>query len=190
MQKTESTIPFDWQPPSATLTDAELRQFQLPVVPLKMLPQHGVFLWWPADPNLWAHPDDAEIIGRFVPGRRIFRRVVSNDYSDRELGFVVYQYGDIQFRAKPILWREVQPGAFQPGDLVEVKSRAGKTRPHIARISEVLWDRHARCIEYTVTSRRMRLQRAFRREDLRPAIPLGAHLPLHHVDLARDENCL
>ena len=188
MNQTEMTIPFDWQPPSATLTKAELSRFRLPNVPLKMLPQHGVFLWWPADPNLWAHPDDTETIRRFVPGSRIFRRSVSPDYSDRELGFVVYQYGEVCFRAKPILWRQVVPDAFRPSDFVELKSRSGKTRPRIAKIAEVLWNRHTRTIEYVVAVRNMQVARRFQAEDLRPAIPLGAHVPLHHIDMARGEN--
>ena len=190
MHHTEATIPFDWQPPSATLTKTELREFYLPSTPLKMLPQYGVFLWWPADPNLWAHPDDTEIIRKFVPGSRIFRRDVSPNYSDRELGFVVYQYGDVRFRARPMLWREIEPDAFRPGDFVEVKSRSGKTRPRMARISEILWNRHSRRIEYVVASRNMRLGRTFYAEDLRPAIQLGSHLPMHHIDTARKENLL
>ena len=190
MLKAEATIPLEWEPPSASLTQAELREFQLLPTPLKMLPQYRVFLWWPADPNLWAHPNDTETIRQFVPGRRIFRRDVSDEYSDRELGFVVYQYGDVQFRAKPILWREIEPGIFRSGDLVEVKSRSGKTRPRIARISEILWDRHTRRIEYLLDSRSMRIRRKYRAEELRPAKPLGSHLPLHHIDRARSENVL
>ncbi len=188
MRETETTIPFDWQPPSATLTKAELRKFRPFTAPLKMPPQHGVFLWWPADPNLWAHPDDTEIIRQLVPGSRIFRRDISPDYSDRELGFVVYQYGDIRFRARPALWREITPDVFRPGDFVEIKSRSGKARPRIARITEILWDRHSRRIEYIVASRNMQLERRFHAEDLRPAIPLGSHLPSHHIERARSEN--
>jgi len=169
MCKAEATIPLEWQPPSASLTKAELREFRLSPTPLKMLPQYGVFLWWPADPSLWAHPNDSETIRRFVPGLRIFRRAVSHDYSDRELGFVVYQYGEVRFRAKPILWREVDPGVFRPGDLVEIKSRSGKTRPRIARISEIFWDAHTRTIEYILNSRSMRIGRKYHAEELRPA---------------------
>lgn len=190
IDKLETTIPFDWKPPSATLTEAELREFRLDRTPLKMLPQYGVFLWWPADPTLWAHPDDAETIRQFVPGLRIFRRDMSDAYSDRELGFVVYQYGDVRFRAKPILWREIQPGVYRPGDLVEIKSRSGKTRPRIARISEILWERHKRRVEYVLNARRMRIDRTYQAEELRPAKPLGSHLPLHHLDRARSENLL
>ena len=190
MVKVEATIPLEWQPPSATLTTTELREFRLSPAPLKMLPQYGVFLWWPADPNLWAHPNDWETIRQFVPGRRIFRRDVSEDYSDRELGFVVYQYGAVQFRAKSILWREIKPGVFLPGDLVEIKSRSGKTRPQIARISEILWDQHTRRVEHVLDSRSMRIGRTYDAEELRPAKPLGSHLPLHHIDKARSENLL
>lgn len=190
MQKAKTTIPFEWQPPSATLTDAELQQFRLSPSPLKTLPQYGVFQWWPADPNLWAHPNDTETIRQFVPGRRVFRRDVSEEYSDRELGFVVYQYGEVRFRAKPILWRQIEPGFFRRGDFVEVKSRSGKTRPRIARILEILWDRHTRSIEYILVSRNMRIGRTYYGEELRPAKPLGSHLPPHHLDKARSENLL
>ena len=190
MCKAEATIPLDWKPPSASLTQVELKKYRPISTPLKMLPQYGVFLWWPADPNLWAHPNDSETIRQFVPGRRIFRREASKEYSDRELGFVVYQYGDVQFRAKPILWREIEPGTFRPGDFVEVKSRSGKTRPQIARISEILWDPHARRIEYILSSRNMRIRRKYDAKELRPAKPLGSHLPLHHIDRARSENLL
>jgi hypothetical protein len=190
MLDSKTTIPFDWQPPSATMTEEELREFRLPVQPLKMLPQYGVFLWWPAEPNLWAHPNDFETIREFVPGHRIFRRDVSADYSDRELGFVVYEYGNVRFRAKPILWREIRPEVFRPGDFVEVKSRSGKTRPRIGRISEILWDRHSRRTEYVITCRNIPLARKFHSEELRPAIPLGEHLPQHHLNAARKESVL
>jgi len=190
MHKSELTIPLEWQPPSATLTDVELQKFRLPPSSLRMRPHHGVFLWWPADPNLWAHPDDTETIAKFVPGQRIFQRDVSRDYSDRELGFVVYQYGDIRFRAKSILWREVEPGVFRRGDLVEVKSRFGKTRPKIAQVAEILWDRHSRIVQYVLVSRGMEIGRKYSADELRPAKPLGSHLPLHHIDAARSESVL
>ncbi len=190
MSDLETTIPLEWRPPSATMTRAELLEFRLEKIPLKMLPQHGVFLWWPANPDLWAHPDDVDTIRKFVPGRRIFRRHTSDAYSDRELGFVVYQYGEIRFRAKPILWREIKPGVYRRGDLVEIKSRSGKTRPRIARILEILWDRHTRRVEYVLNVRSMRIGRAYHAEELRPAKPLGSHLPLHHIDKARSENLL
>ena len=103
---------------------------------------------------------------------------------------MVYQYGDVRFRAKPILWREIEPGVYRPGDLVEIKSRSGKTRPRIARILEILWDRHTRRIEYVLNVRSMRIGRTYQAEELRPAKPLGSYLPLHHIDKARSENLL
>ena len=189
MSKT-TTIPLDWQPPSAKLTGEALRSYRLPPVALKMRAQHGVFLWWPESTDLWAHPDDIDVVRTFIPGTRIFRRETCQDYSDRQLGFVTYHYGEIRFRAKPILWLEVQPEGYQAGDRVEIKSDGGKLRAQLATIEEVMWDRHARRIEYLVTTRGTRLQKTFRVENFRPAIRLGDFMPVRHLDLVRQEQAV
>jgi hypothetical protein len=177
----------DWQPPTVTMTAAQKAAARLPAVPLKMRPQYGVFLRRPADPAMWAHPDDHATIVQFVPGARVFKRDICADYSDRELGFVAYHYGAVKFRARPILWRRVDFEGYQPGDRVEIKSQGRKTRPRVATVTEAFWHQPKRRIEYAVTTRGMQLARRFVREEFRPSIPLGKHMPTQHLAMARDE---
>lgn len=186
---TSETIPFgDWIVPPEALADARSSRIRYRK-PLKIRPQYGVFLWWPSTDG-WVHPDDRETTEQFVPGQRVLRREQVDGFSDQQLGFVAYHYGEISFRAMPIMWLEVDSEGFQPGDFVELKSQHGKTRPLIARIQDVLWDRRANRIRYRVTTREMPIKRLFDSSDLRPAIPLEGHLSLRHLQMAAQENAV
>lgn len=143
---------------------------------LKPETKYGVFLWWSDRLPKWIHPDDIEIANRLVPGFKVFRREPCQNASDRQLGYFELCYGEESFRALPIVWLEITSEGWEVGDRVEVKSRHGKRRPGIATITDMVWDRLAKRIEYVLERNGMALPNRFQNEDLRPAFVLGQHL--------------
>lgn len=115
------------------------------IQPLKRPPRHGVFPWWPAEDDQWVHPEDREWIRDWVPSERVFRRIDGPD------GYSIYSYGDVSFRGRPVMWLEVETEGYEIGDQVEIKSKLGKHNPMIADITEILWNRQRRRIEYVLT---------------------------------------
>lgn len=160
--------------------------FKLPPHPdsIKRVVKHGVFLWWSDQTPSWVHPDDVEIVDRLVPGNRVFRREDCPNFADRELGYSRMRYGDIEFRALPLIWREVTHEGFELHDRVEIKSGFGKRRSRIATIRDIIWNRHYQKIEYYMSVNGQPVSRAFSVEEFQPAIRLGHHLSDRELNLA------
>lgn len=138
--------------------------------------KYGVFLWWSDQTPSWVHPDDRQVVEHLVPGNRVFRREECENYADRELGYSKLVYGESVFRALPSIWLEVAYEGIELNDYVEIKSRYGKLRARIATISEIVWNRHSRTIEYFLSFNGQRESRAYTIDEFQPAIRLGHHL--------------
>ena len=139
---------------------------------LKMPIRHGVFLWGTNRLSEWVHADELELAAGIVPGYRAFRREPCESESDRDNGFARLWYGEQSFRAKPIVWLEVEPEGFHVGQRVEVKSDYGKRQPGLATIVEIKWNRYEKRIEYSLRGVDLKLNRIFFADELRPAIKL------------------
>lgn len=139
---------------------------------LKMPIRHGVFLWGTNRLSEWVHADELELAAEIVPGYRVFRREPCENESDRETGHARLWYGRQSFRAKPIVWLEVEPEGFEVGQRVEVKSDYGKRQPGLATIAEMNWNRYEKRIEYSLRGVDLKLNRVFFASELRPAIKL------------------
>lgn len=143
---------------------------------LKQPTKFGVFLWWTEQSPTWVHPDDVEIADNLIPSNRVFVRSNCSNASDRELGFSKFQYGAEFFRGKPALWLEVPPQDIEIGDRVEIKSQSGKLKPQIACVTDILWSRSRRTVEFLLSVNQILIRRHFLVSDFRPAHRLGRHL--------------
>ena len=151
--------------------------------PIKRVTKYGVLLWWSDQIPTWVHPDDAKVVEQMVPGNRVFRREDCPNYADRELGYSRMIYGEIEFRALPLIWRELTHEGFELNDRVEVKSGFGKRRPRIATIRDIIWNRHRQTIEYYLTVNQQPISRPFFAEEIQPAVRLGHHLNDREMNL-------
>lgn len=165
-------------------------QRDLVPVPLKRQSKSGVYLWWSDDVPDWVHPDDHDIVASMVPGKRIFTRLECESPEDREQGYSLLRYGEIEFRALPTIWLEVETEGYEVGDLVEIKSRYGKLRPGIATIVDITWNQPRRCVQYFLAKNERRLARAFEFADIQPAIRLGHHLTPRQMKLAAQQRMM
>ena len=143
---------------------------------LKQPTKFGVFLWWTEQSPTWVHPDDVEIADNLIPSNRVFVRSNCSNASDRELGFSKFQYGAEFFRGKPVLWLEVPHQDIEIGDRVEIKSQSGKLKPQIACVTDILWSRSRRTVEFLLSVNQILIRRHFLVSDFRPAHRLGRHL--------------
>ncbi len=153
---------------------------------LKRPPKHGVCLWWSDRQPSWIHPEDEEMADAMVPGDRVFRRDECENYSDRELGYSQFEYGDMKFRALPAIWLELKTAGYELGDFVQIKSQYGKRESMVATISEIKWNRLHRRIEYVLTAGGRTTSRPFTADEFQPAIRLESHLNARQLALASE----
>lgn len=139
---------------------------------LKLPIRHGVFLWGVDRLSEWVHADELELAAEIVPGHRVFRREPCENETDRDEGFAKLWYGRQSFRAKPIVWLEVDHENFAVGDRVEVKSDYGKRQPGLASIVEMKWNRYQKRIEYALRGTDLRHERVYVSHEFRPAVNL------------------
>ena len=141
--------------------------------PLKILPKHGVCLWWPDDFETLVHPDDLKIASELVPSDRILEQQRCDDEADRETGYAAYHYGDVSFRAQPSLWVEVQSDGYLIGDQVQLRSELGRRRPIVSEIVGIFWNRNRQLIEYTLSRLDLPLPKRFVAKEFRLAPRIG-----------------
>ena len=138
----------------------------MPAPPLKTDPKYGCFPWWPEDGDAWVHPEDVAIARSMIPSDRVFRRESTSGT------FLVLHYGEMQFRARPTLWLEVEPEGFEIGDWVEVLPRGMQNAPRTGTIREVLWDEGAKSLRYQITENGQPIPDRYTREDLKHVEPV------------------
>ena len=141
--------------------------------PLKILPKHGVCLWWPDDFETLVHPDDLKLASELVPSDRILEQRRCDDEADREAGYVAYHYNDLAFRARPSLWVELQSDGYLIGDQVQLRSEMGKRRPIVSEIIGIFWHRNRQRIEYTLSRLDLPLPKRFVAKEFRLAPRIG-----------------
>lgn len=125
-------------------------------------PVYGCFPRWPAEGTSWIHPDDLDVALTLIPSHRIFRR----EWRGGEYSRLIY--GQQTIRARPSLWLVVDPGKYQVGDEVEIRSQLGKRQPGLAVVREVIWNRHTGSAEYQLEYRGLMLPQIFEDNDLSP----------------------
>jgi hypothetical protein len=175
MKTPETSIRLD-----TDLTDRETGENSMDLISsfdskpdLKMPIKHGVFLWGSNRLAEWVHPDEQALAEEIVPGYRVFRREPCLGQLDRDDGYARLWYGQQSFRAKPIVWLEVEPEGFAVGDRVEVKSEYGKRQPGLATIVEMKWNRYEKRIEYSLRGNDLTLERIYHADELRSAVELN-----------------
>src|SRR4029079_13926999 len=134
--------------------------------PLKTDPKYGCFLRWPQDGNDWLHADDVALARTLIPSDRVFCR------DGTEGDFHRFYYGDITFRARPVLWQEVQHEGLNIGDWIEVLSRGMRNEPRTGVIREMLWDQRERAIRYQIMENDVTIADLYAREDLQHVDPV------------------
>lgn len=133
---------------------------------LKRPPAYGVFRWWPENGDSWIFPADVELVHRLIPGKRVFRRVDTDD------NWLQLEYGSIRFRIRSTIWLEVPYEGFDIGDAVEVKSRMGVTEPFVGKIRDMFWNHKKQLIEYFLDRVESNKVRAYSADDLIVLDPL------------------
>ena len=151
---------------------------------LKREIKHGVCQWWSEDEPFFIHPEDEEVARQFVPGNRILRRQECESYADRKLGYSTFSYGEITFRALPLIWLEIKTDGFEIDDLVQVKSQFGKRDPLIGKIAEIQWNRLKRRTDYFIAVNGQVSSRVYTAEELQPAPQLDGHFNERQMKLA------
>jgi hypothetical protein len=138
----------------------------MPAPPLKTDPKYGYFPHWPQDGDDWLHPEDVAIARTMIPSSRVFRRDgVADEYS-------VLHYGEVRLRARPALWKEVEPEGMEIGDWVEVISRGLLNEPRTGTIREILWDENERAIRYQILDAGQPIDTLYACEDLKRVGPI------------------
>jgi hypothetical protein len=148
-------------PPQAT-TDNQKSVDERPVSYRPDLPDWGVYLRWPADDDLWIHPDDVDLARHLIPSPRVFRRSMWDGQ------YYWLHYGKLRVRVKPSLWVQVQRIDLEVGQQVEVLSKHGENDAGIFRIREILLVPERREIEFYLRQGDLKIARGFTRSDLRP----------------------
>ncbi len=126
------------------------------------LPDCGVYLHWPVEGESWIHPDDVATVRRLIPSRRILRRT---GWDGR---YYELHYGDFRMRVRPTLWTRVEGVDLEVGQQVELLGRMGQNDPGIFRICEIAYLPQDQQVVYYLQRGALRMERAYRREDLRP----------------------
>lgn len=126
------------------------------------LPDWGVFLRWPTDGDSWIHPEDVTVAKQLLPSSRVFRRQLWDGQ------FYHLQYGKLVIRVRPSLWLPVVDNDLEVGQQVEVLSRLHLNDPGIFRIADIWVSAESNVCEYTLHGTLLKLEKRFRREDLRP----------------------
>ena len=150
---------------------------------LKRESKLGVCLWWSDQQPCFLHPDDAEVAQQLVPSRRVLRRSECENFADRELGYSLFQYGELSFRALPAIWMEVTGDGYEIGDFVQVKSQHGKRHPMVATICEISWNPTKRIIEYELAPNDRSSGHIYAADELQPATRLESHLKERELKL-------
>lgn len=126
------------------------------------LPDWGVYLYWPTDGEGWIHPDDIAVAKQLIPSSRVFHRL----RWDGE--FYHLRYGQLVIRVRPSLWLPVLDNDLEVGQQVEVLSRLHLNDPGIFRIADIRVAAESNVCEYSLHGTLLKLEKRFRREDLRP----------------------
>lgn len=151
---------------SVPLTDEQLASVEQGATPADgyrpELPDHGVYLRWPANDNYWLHPEDVDQGLQWIPSRRVFRR----ERWDGE--FYWLTYGKVTLRVRPSLWTVVRDVDLQVDEQVELLSRHGENDAGIYYIAEILYNPRFGMVEYFLRRDQLGIPQAFRREDLSP----------------------
>jgi hypothetical protein len=121
---------------------------------------YAVYQRWPQDGTGWVHPEDVNTVRRLIPGRRIFRR------EPDEGRYMVFSYGQREFRVLPTLHLAIDGEGFDIGDRIEVKSQLGRNRPFIGRIREMRWNERHQRIEYFLARREQGVPRWYSADEL------------------------
>ena len=151
---------------------------------LKLEVKHGVCQWWSEEEPFFIHPEDVETARDFVPGNKVLRREECTNFADRELGYTTFSYGDLRFRALPLIWLEVLSDGFELDDLVQVKSQHGKRDRVIGRICDIKWNRLKRITEYFIAVNEQPSDRVYNADELQPVTQLDGHLNERQLKLA------
>jgi len=151
---------------------------------LKRESKLGVCLWWSDEQPFFLHPDDEEVARRLVPGRRVLRRSECENFADRELGYSLFEYGDLKFRALPAIWMELKGDGFELGDFVQVKSQNGKRHPVVATICEIKWNPNKRKIEYELSINDWTSGHIYCADELQPAPRLDSYLSPRELEMS------
>ncbi len=124
-------------------------------------PRWGVINRWPDDPNDWIHPEDVEVAKELLPSIRVFRREV------HDADYLRLHYGQVSFRAKPVLWFEVCRPPFEIGDFLRVSGLFGIEYPLLGTVCEVIWNPLRNYFEFQLrTSAGKQLTKLYREREL------------------------
>lgn len=151
---------------------------------LKREVKHGVCQWWSEEEPFFIHPEDEEIARQFVPGNRILRRQECDSYADRKLGYSTFSYGEITFRALPLIWLEIPTDGFEIDDLIQVKSQYGRRDPLVGKICEIQWNRLKRRTEYHISVNGQVSSQVYVADELQPAAQLDGHFNERQMKMA------
>jgi hypothetical protein len=133
----------------------------------------GYFPWCSEPIENLVHEFDIGIARHFIPGSRI----LTLDASTESEEFQIATYGNLCFRIRPCLWREVPFNGIQLGDLVEISSiQAPRCEPAMATVEELIWSSTLNQITYRLS----------RQNKILPNHFLAQHLvPRRQLSLAR-----
>lgn len=126
-----------------------------------LLPDYGVYLWWPQAGHSWIHPDDVALANHLIPGERVFRR-------ERYDGLHYHlRHGDQTLRVRPTIWLPVKYEGVDVGDRVEVLAEGIEREAFVAVVDAMHYYRPKKQIEYHLRRRGQLLPRRYLVTELR-----------------------
>ncbi len=125
------------------------------------LPDYGCFPRWPQDGEDFIHPEDRESAMRCVPSERILRR----EKFDGQ--FYHYNYGQLTFRMRPVMWLRVKSDGIDIGDEVETVGMLMERELFVATVWGMYYVARKGCILYRLKRGDMAVPRLYAAKDLR-----------------------
>lgn len=126
------------------------------------LPDWGAFLRPPESGTAWIHPDDIALATALIPGPRVFRR------SQWDGEFYHLHYGEVTLRIRPAMWIKVPDIDLEVGQKIELLSRNELNDAGIYHVADIHFNGRSGAIEYFLRRDKLKLEKVFEREDLRP----------------------